>query len=399
MTDLDTPFSIARIDAFHIRSDGDAYWRDFKADNRVAGGRYLLKDGWRTAYGRFVETCLVKVTLEDGAFGWGEATEPVCPEVVGILAAGFFGDLLPGQRFADRAAFREFAYDLNRCRGHTAGYQLLAIAALDIAVSDALGRRAGVSIAGGREVPVYLSGLRQGTREARVAFWGERHAEGIGGVKLFGDADVDHLLGEIDALREGVPGDWSIMVDSLWTMPPGEGAHAAAAAFAERGVGWWECPFDPEEVAPHRALRDVAAVPVALGEHFSTAHQLEPWLEPRALDVFQPDIGRTGLAGGLALAERASAHGIAVTPHMGTGSPVVQAAALSFHAAIAGRLLCELQLELSSLYADVIESGWTRSGGAMVPHAVPGIGVTVDEPALRKAAAGTWSSAGSTVGA
>lgn len=392
MTDLDTPFSIARIEAFHVRSTGDAYWRDFKSENRVAGGRYLLKEGWRTAYGRFVETCLVKVTLEDGAFGWGEATEPVCPEVVGILAAGFFGDLLPGQRFIDRAAFRDFAYDLNRCRGHASGYQLLAIAALDIAICDALGRRAGVAIAG-RPVPVYLSGLRQGTREARVAFWAERHAEGFGGVKLFGDADTGHLLAEIDALREGVPGDWDIMVDSLWTMQPGEGAHAAAKAFAGRGVGWWECPFEPEALEPHRALCEASAVPVALGEHFFTAYQVDPWFAPRALDVFQPDIGRTGLAGGLALAARADANGIAVTPHMGTGSPVVQAAALSFHAAIAGRHLCELQLELSALYSDIIRSGWTRRGGAMVPDETPGIGVEVDDAALRKVAVGAWSSA------
>ncbi len=394
MPQIDTPFAIARIEAFHLRSTGDAYWRDFKSDNRVAGGRYLLKDGWRTAYGRFVETCLVKVTLEDGASGWGEATEPVCPEVIAILAAEFFGDLLPGQRFADRAAFRAFAYDLNRCRGHSAGYQRLAIAALDIAVSDALGHRAGAAIAGGRAVPVYLSGLRQGTREARLEFWAARQAEGIAGVKLFGDADIPRLLAEIDALRQGVPGDWSLMVDSLWTMPEGEGAAAAAAAFAERGVAWWECPFEPEALAPHRALREAGAVPVALGEHVFTQYEIDPWFEAGALDIFQPDIGRTGLAGGLALAERAAAHTIAVTPHMGTGSPVVQAAALSFHAAIAGPLLCELQLELSGLFADIIHSGWTREAGAMVPDGTAGIGVTVDEPALRKVAAGIWSSPG-----
>lgn len=392
MTYLDMPFTIARIEAFHVRSTGDAYWRDFKARDRVAGGRYLLKDGWRTAYGRFVETAIVKVTLDDGTVGWGEATEPVCPEVIAILCGEFFGDLLPGQRFDDLAAFRLFAYDLNRCRGHASGYQLLAIAALDIALCDALGKCAGVSLAGGRPVPIYLSGLRQATRRERVAFWEARRAEGFGGVKLFGDADIPRCLAEIDTLRENVPGDWQIMVDSLWSVLPGKDATDAAKAFAARGVGWWECPFVPEDLTAHCDLCRKSEVPVALGEHFFTAYQVEPWFEEGALDIFQPDIGRTGFAGGMALAAQATERGIAVTPHMGTGSPIVQAAALSFHAAIAGSHLCEFQMELSSLLGDVIRSGWSLEEGRMVPDGTPGIGVTIDEARLREVAVGAWSS-------
>jgi galactonate dehydratase len=392
----ETAFRIARIEAFHLHSQGDSYWRGFRGDNRAAGARYLLKDKWRTVYAREVETCLVKITLDDGSTGWGEATEPVCPEVVGILCTQLFGDLLPGRDFAGPAAFRDFCYDLNRGRGHLSGYQLLAIAALDIALCDALSRRDGVSFArwlgSPREtVPVYLSGLRQATPEERVDTWAACAEAGFGGVKIFADADLPAMLDELDRLRAQVPGDWRLMADSLWSVTDPDAARPIAAALAERRLGWWECPLVPEDLEGHVALHADAGLPLALGEHFFTRHQLRDWLARPAFDILQPDIGRTGLAGGVEMAGMARAAGRSVTPHMGTGSPVVQAAALSFHAAVAADHLCEFQMELSALCPEVFDSGWRRAGGEIRAEGGAGIGVAVDEAALRARCVATWA--------
>ncbi len=392
----ETAFRIARIEAFHLHSSEDSYWRGFRSDNRAAGAHYMLKDNWRTVYASEVETCLVKITLDDGSTGWGEATEPVCPEVIGILCTRLFGDLLPGREFPGPAAFRDFCYDLNRGRGHLSGYQLLAIAALDIAVCDALSRRAGLSFArwlgSDRDrVPVYLSGLRQSTPEERVAAWADCAAQGFGGVKIFADADLPAMQAELDRLRAEVPGDWQLMADSLWSVTDPDHARQIAAALAERDLGWWECPLVPEDLAGHAALHAEARVPLALGEHFFTDHQLRPWLEQPSFDILQPDIGRTGLAGGLAMAGMARAAGRTVTPHMGTGSPVVQAAALSFHAAAGCDHLCEYQLELSALCPGVFDSGWQHSGGEILSDNRAGIGIAVDEAALRARCVTTWA--------
>ena len=60
-------------------------------------------------------------------------------------------------------------YDAQRGRGYASGYWLDGMAAIDIAVYDAIGRREGVPVAAmlcdtpRTQLPVYLSGLRRRT--------------------------------------------------------------------------------------------------------------------------------------------------------------------------------------------------------------------------------------------
>ena len=133
----------------------------------------------------------------------------------------------------------------------------------------------------------------------------------------------------------------------------------------------------------------MAAAPVALGEHFFTHHQSLPRFRAGVLSVFQPDMGRTGLSNGRHQAQLARAHGIAVTPHMGSGSPVVQAAALNFWAATQPDYPCEYPLELGDVLSSAFDTGWKfAKGGFAVPDR-PGLGVEVDEAALRANSADT----------
>jgi galactonate dehydratase len=99
--------------------------------------------------------------------------------------------------------------------------------------------------------------------------------------------------------------------------------------------------------------------------------------------VFQPDIGRTGLSNGIRQASMATEHGIAVTPHMGNGSPIVQATALHFWAATRPEVPCEYQFDLADVLPAAFKSGWTFAKGRLDVPALPGLGVEVDEVALR----------------
>jgi D-galactarolactone cycloisomerase len=123
-------------------------------------------------------------------------------------------------------------------------------------------------------------------------------------------------------------------------------------------------------------------VPVALGESFHTAWQAAPWIAARAVDILQPDIGRTGFSDGLRQHRMARDAGIGVTAHMGSGTPVVQAAALHFNAAVAGDRLAECQFDLGSLLPDVFDTGWRYHRGEMAVPQRPGLGVAVDEQRL-----------------
>lgn len=388
-----TSLTIAAIEAFHVVVRGRSYWNEFKQESRAASERHVLKPGWRAAYTRNFETAIIKVTLTDGTIGWGEATEPICPEVICRLAVHLIAPFLGGRSFEHPALVWDEAYDLQRVRGHTAGYILHAMAAIDIALWDALARRSGLPLSAllsphpARTVPAYLSGIRRATIADRIDMLSGLVAEGLTAAKIFVTSDTPETLAEIDALRAGVAGDWDIMVDALWSYDSVAEAASARRALGERGVRWLECPLIPEDLEAHRELSQSGGAPIALGEHFFTHHQSLPWLKAGALAIFQPDMGRVGLSDGLRQRDLARAHNVAVTPHMGNGSPVGQAAALHFWAASRCEFPCEFQFDLADVLPDAFDTAWTYARGGFVVPGRPGLGVEVDEAALEASSA------------
>lgn len=383
-----TSIEIAAIDAFHVVARDRSYWNEFKQESRATSERHVLKPGWRAAYTRNFETAIVKVTLTDGTVGWGEATEPICPEVICRLAVHLIAPFVGGRPFEHPRVAWEDAYDLQRVRGHIAGYVLHAMAAIDIALWDALSRRSSLPLSSllsqnpAREVPTYLSGIRRATLAERIEMLSGLVEQGLSAVKLFVTNDTPETLVEIDALRAGVSGDWQIMVDALWSYETVAEAATARRALGDRGVGWLECPLIPEDLEGHRELAQSGGAPIALGEHFFTHHQSEPWLKVGALGVFQPDIGRAGLSNGILQAAIARKHGVVVTPHMGNGSPIGQAAALHYWAAGNCELPCEYQLDLADVLPTAFDTGWQFANGRFVVPSRAGLGVEVDEEAL-----------------
>ncbi len=113
--------------------------------------------------------------------------------------------------------------------------------------------------------------------------------------------------------------------------------------------------------------------------------QVAGWLsEPCAMDVFQPDVGRTGLTDGLRQMAMASAAGIPTTPHMGNGVAVFQAATLHFSAVCEPTHLQEMQAGLYEKARALTDSAWVyRDGGFVLPDR-PGLGAEVDEATLER---------------
>lgn len=389
MSTPDLSFSIVAVDAYHLVVQDKTYWNTFNESNRAASPRFLLKPGWRTVYARHLESAIVRVTLSDGSVGWGEATEPICPEVVCRLATELLAPLAAGMDFSDPAALWDFCYDLQRGRGHSTGYLLLAMAALDVAVWDALGRRHDTPVCGllsdnpRQRVPVYLSGIRRATLPQRIALLREMTDEGLRGAKIFVDADTGATLREVSALREGAPGLRDLMADALWSYADCRQAAEAKRRLADYQVSWLECPLLPEDLDGHGRLAAEPGVPIALGESFFTSQQVAPWVQGGAMQILQPDVCRTGFSDGRRQQQLAEAAGMAVTAHMGSGSPIVQAAALQFDAALPDGLLAEHQFDLGNPLPGVFRSSWVYRDGAMQVPDAPGLGLAVDEPALR----------------
>ena len=394
MNTVDLSFKIEDITAFHLAfTDQPGYWEDYRGGGAASAesARFEFREGWQTVYPRRVEAMLLRVTLKDGTVGWGESNTPIGPEVTALVCERLVLPMAKGRLFEDPQVLWDFLYDAQRGRGYAAGFYLDALAALDIAVWDALGKRADkplaalLSDAPRQSIPAYLSGLRQASLAGRIEAMNDWADRGLRGVKIFLDGDLDAGLAELAALQEA-GGDkieqW--MVDTLW-MCRGDTARRAKSDFGELGVRFLECPLQPEDLQGHRELLVEPGAPIALGEHFRTHYQTAAWFdEPRALDIYQPDVGRTGLSDGLRQVAAARAAGIPSTPHMGSGLAVFQAATLHFAAVCGDECLQEYQAGLAERAALVSETAWVYADGGFRLPDRPGLGVEIDEEAVAR---------------
>ena len=394
MTSHDLSFTIGEIRTTHLAfPDTPSYWEQYRRQNEEVSvapelARYEFKPGWQTVYATMVETPLVRVELADGNVGWGESNTPIAPEIVCVMLDAAIAEMVIGREFDSPTALWDFVYDSQRGRGINSGYWMDALAALDIAVWDALGKRNDIPVAGlldphPREtIPVYLSGLRRATLDERVTQAKSLADQGVRGAKIFQSGDVEAAVQELDALMHDAPNVQQWMVDTLW-MCTLEDAINAKREFGNRGLRFFECPLQPEDIAGHRDLYQTDGSPIALGEHFRTTYQLNDWLNPSPIfDVYQPDIGRTSVSDFIRQRDLAYSFGIPVTPHMGNGVSVFQAATLQCAAVASPELLQEFQGGLSNLLRDASDTGWQLTDGSFTLPDRPGLGVGIDESGI-----------------
>ncbi len=387
---FNTNFAIQSVESIHLAFKNTAsYWESYRSnEGDRQTDRFEFKQGWQTVYARYIETPMVKVTLSDGTVGWGEANSGIGPEIVCMIVNDLLAQMINGQEFESPAALWDFQYDTQRGRGYSSGYWLDALAAIDIAVWDAIGKREQSPVAAllapdpRTRFDVYLSGIRRSTLQERSEHVNSWIDTGLRGAKIFLTGNVDKGTAELDGLIEGAPGLEQWMVDTLWMCSP-ESAELGKREYGERNVRFFECPLQPEDLIGHQILVKKPGAAIALGEHFRTRYQMESWVqEPRALDVYQPDIGRTGFSDYMIQMRIASQYGIPTTPHMGSGVSVFQAATLQCAAVASADYLQEFQGGLSDRLDKASDTGWKYADGGFVLPDRPGIGVEINESLL-----------------
>ena len=387
---VNTNFAIQSVESIHLAFKNTAsYWESYRSnEGDRQTDRFEFKQGWQTVYARYIETPMVKVTLSDGTVGWGEANSGIGPEIVCMIINDLLAQMINGQEFESPAALWDFQYDTQRGRGYSSGYWLDALAAIDIAVWDAIGKREQSPVAAllapdpRTRFDVYLSGIRRSTLQERSEHVNSWIDTGLRGAKIFLTGDVDKGTAELDGLMEGAPDLEQWMVDTLWMCSP-ESAELGKSEYGRRNVRFFECPLQPEDLNGHQILVKKPGAPIALGEHFRSRYQMESWVqEPRALDVYQPDIGRTGFSDYMVQMKIASQYGIPTTPHMGSGVSVFQAATLQCAAVASEDYLQEFQGGLSDRLDKASDTGWKYADGGFVLPDRPGIGVEINESLL-----------------
>jgi galactonate dehydratase len=148
-----------------------------------------------------------------------------------------------------------------------------------------------------------------------------------------------------------------------------------------------------EEIEALAALKRATSTPFALGERLYSRWDFKPFLERGIADVIQPDLSH---AGGISevrrIAAMAEAYDVALAPHCPLG-PLALAACLQIAASSPNHALQEMSLgihynaghDLYSFMAD--PAPLTPQAGALPIPTGPGLGIEIDEAAVRAAAA------------
>jgi L-alanine-DL-glutamate epimerase-like enolase superfamily enzyme len=274
----------------------------------AAGGNLRLRE---------IETLLVRVETEDGLHGFGEGfgfslAETTRDAVERLLAPACLGGDsrdIAGLTAMLRRRFHNYGRN---------GPVTFGISALDIALWDIAGRRAGVPLhallgeAGRARVPAYASLLRYGDAADVARNTAEAVRRGYRAIKLH---EVD--LACIRAARQSAPTDIPLMLDINCAFGTEAQALGFCQAVAGMNIRWVEEPvWPPEDHAALARLRAEAVCGIAAGENLGGVEEFARLLAAGAVDVAQPSATKHGGVTALReVAALARAAGVACVPH------------------------------------------------------------------------------------
>jgi L-alanine-DL-glutamate epimerase-like enolase superfamily enzyme len=176
--------------------------------------------------------------------------------------------------------------------------------------------------------------------------------------------------------REGV-GDNILLIDAgcVWDTRT---ALRRAQAFAEFNIGWLEEPLRPDNVEGYAWLRDRSPVPIAAGEAECGRESFRPFIDGRALDVYQVDLSRNGFHDAAYIKARVEEIGARLCNHCYT-SPITVAACLHWLCTCRDAFIFEDCVDDSPMRHSLTREKVQADNGWMTVPDGPGLGVTLNE--------------------
>ncbi len=347
----------------------------------------------------WIEWCnwlFVKVTTDDGLYGWGEGSLHGSIRSV-ETAIHEVGETLIGRDPAGVERHWQAMYHAWRWRGGPV--LTTAIGALDIALWDLEGKRLGVPVyrlLGGPyrdRLRVYASHWLSGARTPEDAHAGAREAvaRGFSAFKWTAfDPDrlredesraIAHAAELMAAARDAVGPDVEIYVECGERLSP-RTALLAARAFAPYRPGWFEEPIPFENASAMVRLCREMPVPLATGERLLTRWDYRELLHEGGCHVAQPDVMHcAGLTECKRIAALADMHYIPIAPH-NPGGPICTLAAMHLAAAIPNFLVLEQMEEERALRDELCTAPVRFHDGHFELPTAPGLGTDLNLDAL-----------------
>ena len=358
--------------------------------NRLERAETVRQGGYR-------QTLLVKVTTDQGIVGWGESHAVMTPRVVQTVITDMFRPILLGQDARQIEALWEKMYSTQRLRGYGSGYYTRAMAGIDIALWDIVGKAAGMPVyqlLGGKfrdSIPTY-QGVGGGSpgevRDSSQALLDR----GFPNQKMSlakGRGEQARDVNRVFAAAEVLLGKGQILVDSLAGYTLAEATRVGRKLDEIENLGWWEDVLMPEDYGAYAILADRMDVPICAGEQYSNRFQFRDLFEKRACDIVNPDTSRVGVTETKRIAIMADAYNILFSPHSSMGSAPYRASAIHLCAATPNAVI----LEGGESYLRAFGNAILRvplpykPGHVEVPDR-PGLGFEFDDKELSKLVVG-----------
>jgi L-alanine-DL-glutamate epimerase-like enolase superfamily enzyme len=273
---------------------------------------------------------VVRVRTDDGAEGWGQTAPYYVEQALKAMhsPAGISQFFLGKDPWDWEALVAEFTRKNHK---HLSGYDWRALAGIDTAVYDLLGKVTGrpvYQLLGGAvrtRIPVYGSSMSRKTTPEEEADRMEqlRETHGFNGFKVrIADAmghDKDVWPGRsedvVKAVRERLGYDVILHADANggYTEPE---AIRMGRLLEDLKFGHFEepCPYD--DIASIARVSQALDIPIAGGEEDNSLPQIHRIITSHAVDIIQPDIGYVGgMARARKVMQMAEAAGMTATPH------------------------------------------------------------------------------------
>ena len=344
---------------------------------------------------------LARIETDDGAVGWGECISqwPEAALAVKTIVDVGFTPLLIGQDPSHPQRLWQTMRSHAFWHGN-GGIVSFAISALDIAIWDLAGKLGGTAVhqlLGGKLhdrvracASVILNTLDLGALRDEFLDYRERGFTAVKGgwgqvpEAGFGtDPARDLMIAE--TLRDTLGPETNLAIDvsarAAWTS-----SHAVwmAQRLQEFDLAWLEDLLHHEDHDGYRRVRAAVSMPLATGERCWTLHDYGRLVRSRGVDIVLVDPGRIeGISAMKAIVDDAAAEHVRFVPHSWS-SALNTAAALNVFASSANGHVFEIKPNRSPMQHELVTDPIEQHDGWIEVRSEPGLGVTVDENAVRR---------------
>jgi galactonate dehydratase len=342
----------------------------------------------------------VKVSTDEGVHGWGEAYTQSDRDRSIEISVHELAHYLEGRDPFAIKHFTHVAYnDFLGKRGSMECYS--AISAIEHALWDIAGKACGqpvYNLLGGPcrdKIRVYANGWGDGGKDphATAARALEILEQGFTALKWDpfpnpwrAHIDKDQEKAAIESvriMRETVGPDIDLMVEVHRRLAP-INAIRVAHAIEEYRPYWLEEPVSARNLDAMAEVRSKINLPIMTGEELYTKTEFREVFERRAADILNPDVCNVG--GILELKEiaaMAEAHLVAMSPHNYNSTMIGLAATVHAAATMPNFLITEYFVNFEQLGKEIARPPLLQQDGYVPLPKTPGLGIDLDEDALR----------------